>query len=133
MNYNSNLNPDDQIAMEEKIASAIFHEPGTAVENSNCRSLDEEDCANLGRTILLMVLQKFRPDLIETKNETPEIVGLINQNPEKFQELLDELVLDLKSQEATDINNGGYCAQLEYIAACGAYNDLATGIENLGF
>jgi hypothetical protein len=64
--YNEGLEPDEQITMEERIAGAIFdaaewregEEPPTDWPN-------EEECAELGRKTLLMVLGYFRPDLVE--------------------------------------------------------------------
>jgi hypothetical protein len=63
MNYNDKLEADEQISMEEKIASTIFG--ATETEGcEGCGTLSEEDCAELGRKILLEVLSKFRPDLL---------------------------------------------------------------------
>lgn len=56
MGYNDKLDADEQIDMEEKIASHLFHGP---------YEMEEEDVAKMGRDILLMVLEKFRPDLVE--------------------------------------------------------------------
>jgi hypothetical protein len=55
--YNDLLNPEQQIAMEEKIASLIF---------DNTTS-NEEVSAKLGRQILLEVLTEFRPDFVEKR------------------------------------------------------------------
>ena len=52
--YNDKLNPDAQISMEERIAMHLF-------DNSSIR---EEEAAQMGRDILLMVLEEFRKDLI---------------------------------------------------------------------
>jgi hypothetical protein len=52
--YNDTLSPADQVDMEEQIASMIFYED--EVET------DEETANCLGRAILHMVLEKFRPD-----------------------------------------------------------------------
>lgn len=63
--YNDTLDADDQITMEERIAATIFSQG--AYENdaplAKPVALDEEQCAELGRTILKMVLAEFRPDL----------------------------------------------------------------------
>jgi hypothetical protein len=67
MSYNSKLDADVQISAEESIASLIQ----SAIENSEDGNgehdftLTEEDCADLGRGILLAILTRFRPDLIE--------------------------------------------------------------------
>ncbi len=55
--YNDTLDFDDQITTEEMIASMIF------AESPSVRGLDEEACAELGRTILKAVLCVFRPDV----------------------------------------------------------------------
>jgi hypothetical protein len=55
MSYNSKLDADEQITTEEDIAARLFEVvPG----------MSEEDCAEAGRDILLMVLKKYRPDLL---------------------------------------------------------------------
>jgi hypothetical protein len=56
--YNETLDPGEQINTEEQIASLIFR----ASEGSLEKGLDEDTCAQLGRDILLLVLQQFRPD-----------------------------------------------------------------------
>ncbi len=64
--YNDKLDADEQITAEEHIASLIQ----SAIENSedsrgeNDYTLTEEDCADLGRAILVDVLKQFRPDLM---------------------------------------------------------------------
>jgi hypothetical protein len=60
MGYTEKMDADEQITMEEEIASAIFE----TLDES-----DEDECAHLGREILLMVLMKFRPDLAEGVEE----------------------------------------------------------------
>lgn len=55
--YNDKLSASDQIDTEEQIASKIFD------TFEDC-GLSEEDAAEMGREILLMVLTKFRPDLV---------------------------------------------------------------------
>ncbi len=57
--YNEKLDATDQVDAEEMIASMIFD---TRDED---RQVCEGDCAQLGRDILLAVLAKFRPDLVE--------------------------------------------------------------------
>lgn len=61
--YNNKLDADEQITMEEDIAHKVFHFKGGSPDDV----LDEEDCAQLGRDILKMVLKQFRPDLFDTK------------------------------------------------------------------
>jgi hypothetical protein len=71
MGYNDKLDPDVQVRVEEHIASTIFDYEGekgvTESGSSDFRTLDEEDCARLGRSILLTVLKEFRPDLFSPK------------------------------------------------------------------
>jgi len=55
--YSDKLTADDQLKMEEGIAATIFESTET----------DEETCADLGRSILKMVLMRFRADLFEIK------------------------------------------------------------------
>jgi len=57
--YNDTLDPDEQITTEEDIASTLF-----AVT-----TLDESRCQRLSQRILLLVLEKFRPDLIEKEDD----------------------------------------------------------------
>lgn len=57
--YNDGLAAEDQIDTEELIASILFD------ERDEDGRLCEESCGQLGRTILLAVLAKFRPDLVE--------------------------------------------------------------------
>ena len=69
--YNDKLDPDDQISMEELIASIIRNQQEMETQNSKDNggtdfSLTDEDCQDLGRRILLNVLHKFRPDLVKT-------------------------------------------------------------------
>lgn len=61
MSYNDKLDADEQVSMEEKIAAVIFDSDLNLGDDPDL--FDEEDCAELGRIILLMVLKKFRPDL----------------------------------------------------------------------
>lgn len=69
MKYNDNLDPDDQLSLEERIA-AILYDFG--------RPLYEEDCQELGQKVLYMVLEKFRPDLFGNKPEGPSYQGLLD-------------------------------------------------------
>lgn len=63
MSYNDKLNADDQISAEESIAAHLF---------DNASSISEEEAAELGRSILLLVLRKFRPDLIDGDDHDDE-------------------------------------------------------------
>jgi hypothetical protein len=64
--YNDDLSHEDQVDAEEGIAHIIHaFEYG---ENAEMRP-SEEDCAELGRQILLFVLEKFRPDLVDGGEE----------------------------------------------------------------
>lgn len=59
MAYKRILDPDLQISTEESIASLIFE------RTEDIAHLSEDACAQLGRDILLLVLKRFRPDLLE--------------------------------------------------------------------
>jgi hypothetical protein len=61
LSYNANLSPDDQIEAEEAIAAAIFD--GLDERPS------EDEAAELGRTVLLLVLERFRPDLLSVEQQ----------------------------------------------------------------
>jgi hypothetical protein len=63
MMYTANLDPDVQVTAEEDIAARIFHRCQCAGE------LSEEDCQELGKQILLAVLQEFRPDMTREREE----------------------------------------------------------------
>lgn len=56
MSYNEKLDADEQISAEESIAAFLYE---------SAPSMSEDQAAELGRNILLLVLRKFRPDLIE--------------------------------------------------------------------
>lgn len=56
--YKDTFDSEAQIDAEEMIASKIFDSP----------RLSEEECAQLGRDILYLVLRNFRPDLFEERN-----------------------------------------------------------------
>ncbi len=62
--YNDNLDPDEQITMEERIAAYISEIPKDDFDGVFYH-ISEEGAGNAGREILLMVLEKFRPDLIQ--------------------------------------------------------------------
>jgi len=69
MKYNDKLDADEQISMEEAIAARIYQNGERSNHDDDCIDVQpdllihEEDCADLGRNILQMVLAKFRPDL----------------------------------------------------------------------
>jgi len=65
--YNDKLDASDQIDTEESIAATIFDFINAPIEERNAAA-DEEGCAQLGRDILLLVLKKFRPDMIEEED-----------------------------------------------------------------
>lgn len=56
--YSDKMDAASQVETEEAIAAAIFDNPDVEVS--------EEDAAHLGRYILHLVLEKFRPDLFPT-------------------------------------------------------------------
>lgn len=69
-------------------------------------------------------------------NQIKKLLDLIEQSePQRgeFDELLDELVHNLVSREASDINNGGHESQVRYLVeALGAERaeaEIATAIE----
>ena len=55
--YTDKLPPGEQLDAEEWIAAAFHDRPGLYIH--------EEDAAALGRDILLEILTRFRPDLVE--------------------------------------------------------------------
>ena len=64
--YNSNLDVQDQIEAEERIASLIRETIEESKDSSgvNDYTLTDDDCAELGRVILINVISRFRTDLI---------------------------------------------------------------------
>jgi hypothetical protein len=66
--YGNDFSPEDQVDAEEMIAAVIhdFQDDMIGQQEDTCKdqTLTVEDCGDLGRLILLLVLQKFRPDLI---------------------------------------------------------------------
>jgi hypothetical protein len=54
--YSDELSAEDQLDAEEWIAATIFEETDGEV--------NEGECQELGQTILLEILSRFRPDLI---------------------------------------------------------------------
>jgi len=60
--YNESLDADDQITAEEEIAAYMQEKSEELV--GDALSFSEEDCARIGRDILLLTLKRFRPDLV---------------------------------------------------------------------
>jgi len=54
--YNDKLDPEDQVDAEEAIAGYLSDAPPV---------MTEEELAQAGRDLLFIVLQRFRPDLID--------------------------------------------------------------------
>lgn len=82
--YNEKLEAEDQVAAEEAIAQHLFqyfqadrNQPG-----------GEEDAAQLGRDLLLLVLKRFRGDLFEG-DQRCEYTDCANQNPIAVQERIE--------------------------------------------
>lgn len=66
MSYKNKLDPDIQILTEELIA-AIIYDYVSAEEYSESTAPtwpSENECMDMGRRILALVLKDFRPDLI---------------------------------------------------------------------
>ncbi len=67
--FNEYLGLQDQIDMEERIAQVIMSKQEEVFEQDHEDELNEpgwftdEDCNDLGRYILNIVLEKFRPEL----------------------------------------------------------------------
>ena len=64
--YNETLDPDAQITVEEEIASVISEYQDLLALVPAARLMDD-DLVYLGRAILRVVLQRFRPDLFEAE------------------------------------------------------------------
>lgn len=68
MSYNDKLSSDDQITVEELIAALIYDYDSKQFENSSESTApmwpSEEECMDMGKRILALVLGEFRPDLI---------------------------------------------------------------------
>lgn len=63
--YNDDMDPASQLDDEERISALIFDTCGEALEDDDSGVPAEATCNALGRQILEMVLQKYRPDLFE--------------------------------------------------------------------
>jgi hypothetical protein len=55
MPYFEDLDPGEQLGAEEAIAAYLF----------DCLGVAEGEANDAGKVILLMILERFRPDLIE--------------------------------------------------------------------
>ena len=66
MYYNNKLDPDELVSAEEMIAAIIFDWVENDPTIEKAVALDAcESCSKLGRDILLAILNKFRPDLLD--------------------------------------------------------------------
>lgn len=71
--YNDKFDPNEQISLEEDIAAYIHAAPDNQTEieldaqalGEGITPYPEEMCSNLGRAILMHVVKKLRPDLLE--------------------------------------------------------------------
>lgn len=59
--YNDRLDPDEQITLEGQVSAIIF-------DTLRRRSVSEETAAELGRSIVLAVLARARPDLFDAED-----------------------------------------------------------------
>ena len=75
--YIDRLDPSEQIDTEEAIASLLFNYNYAQDFRPN-----EEECTQLGRQILALVLDKFRPDLTEPPAEFEYRQTIIDTYPE---------------------------------------------------
>lgn len=69
MAYNETFDADQQITLEERIAAAIAkagEETNPELDTGWPVPLGEEDCADLGRELLEMIVTELRPDLLDT-------------------------------------------------------------------
>jgi hypothetical protein len=64
--YSNRLDADDQVTAEEEIAATIFDKM-----RASDLLIHEDTAAELGRTILNLVLERFRPDLFEGAASPP--------------------------------------------------------------
>ena len=68
--YRTEFTADEQVTLEEKISASIFgymqHQAGKndLALGGEWQLLDEEDCNELGRRILLQFIKELRPDLL---------------------------------------------------------------------
>lgn len=87
--YNDKLDADNQITMEEMIASKLHEEIRGLTD-----PMGEEDCNALAKEILYNVLLKFRPDFFdEEKSPTPHPVTPSEaHDPAKVAKLIKSLV-----------------------------------------
>lgn len=64
--YSDQLDADQQVSTEEKIAAFLKKE----IEESDETFGDDEHLGDMGRDILYLVLREFRPDLFMTRTKT---------------------------------------------------------------
>jgi len=65
MSYKDWLDPDHQVSVEEQIASLIFLYDSQEPDGfTPALWPSEEECIDMGKRILALVLKEFRPDLI---------------------------------------------------------------------
>ena len=64
MTYTSEMSAEQQIDVEEKIATMIFDSTDDSITEEQYR-VAEETAQELGREILMTALQEFRPDLCD--------------------------------------------------------------------
>jgi hypothetical protein len=77
--YVDTLDPDEQVTAEEEIAAYIhaYQDQMLATQDDGIDddTLTEEDCGDMSRAILLLVLRRFRPDLVvEEGADTGKVV-----------------------------------------------------------
>jgi len=66
--YNDHFDPEDQVDTEEQIAALILGGIESLPEEASGNDV-EGLCADLGRRILLLVLGRFREDLVEENED----------------------------------------------------------------
>ncbi len=76
MKYNDKLDADQQITMEEQIASYLFND-GVDLDNGQGEGPSEEFCNKMGKEILLMVLTEFRKDLVGEPSVEPDLEAYV--------------------------------------------------------
>lgn len=69
MKYNDNLDPERQLAMEEKIAAFLF--------DHFREGFNEGDAQEAGQEVLNAFIEEFRPDLIGVEPPGPKHQGLL--------------------------------------------------------
>jgi hypothetical protein len=106
--YSDKLEADIQISTEEAIAAAIFR-----AENASPNDfLGEEECADLGRDILKLVLGRFRPDLFTTGGKTTKTVEITEKTAKNLRQYAREFQA-MVGCEDFDFNSGGAVGDIE--------------------